>query len=85
MLTSGNATINPEICGFLKDNQLANEIIMLDIRTLTKKLNINQLKKFFIQKCSRNSLTLCYSNSNDFILVYTFHTKRTIRHQWPIE
>ena len=48
MLTSGNATINPESCGFLKDNQLANEIIMLDIKTLTKKLNINQLKKFLI-------------------------------------
>ena len=48
MLTRGKATIKPEICGFLKDSQLAKEIIILEISTLIRKLIINQLKKFLI-------------------------------------
>ena len=51
ILTSGKATMKPEICGFLNESQLANEIIRLEINIFKIKLNIciiYQLKKFLI-------------------------------------
>ena len=50
MLTKGRAIIKPANAGFFSDNQLAIEIIKLDIKTLTMKNNMQLFypKKFFI-------------------------------------
>ena len=50
MLIRGRAIKKPAKAGFLSDNQLAIDIIMLDIKTLTMKKNMKLFhpKKFFI-------------------------------------
>ena len=50
MLISGRAIKKPAKAGFFSDNQLAIEIIKLDIKTLTMKKNMQLFypKKFFI-------------------------------------
>ena len=50
MLIKGRAIIKPANAGFFSDNQLAVEIITLDIKTLTMKKNMQLFypKKFFI-------------------------------------
>ena len=50
MLIKGRAIIKPANAGFFSDNQLAKDMIMLDIKTLTMKKNMKLFypKKFFI-------------------------------------
>ncbi len=47
MLIKGRAIKKPASTGFFSDNQLATDIIKLDIKTLTMKKN---MKFYFIQK-----------------------------------
>ena len=50
MLIRGRAIKKPANAGFFSDNQLAKDIIKLDIKTLTMKKNMKLFypKKFFI-------------------------------------
>ena len=50
MLIRGRAIKKPANAGFFSDNQLAKDMIMLDIKTLTMKKNMKLFypKKFFI-------------------------------------
>ena len=50
MLIRGRAIIKPANAGFFSDNQLAMDIIKLDIKTLVRKKNIKIFypKKFLI-------------------------------------
>ena len=50
MLIRGKAIKKPANAGFFSDNQLATDIIMLDIKTLIRKKNIKVFypKKFLI-------------------------------------
>ena len=50
ILIKGRAIKKPANAGFLSDNQLAKDMIMLDIKTLTMKKNMKLFypKKFFI-------------------------------------
>ena len=50
ILIKGRAIKKPANAGFFSDNQLAKDMIMLDIKTLTMKKNMKLFypKKFFI-------------------------------------
>ena len=50
ILIKGRAIKKPANAGFFRDNQLAKDIIKLDIKTLTMKKNMRLFypKKFFI-------------------------------------
>ena len=50
ILIKGRAIKKPANAGFFSDNQLARDMIMLDIKTLTMKKNMKLFypKKFFI-------------------------------------
>ena len=50
ILINGRAIKKPANAGFFRDNQLAKDIIKLDIKTLTMKKNMKLFypKKFFI-------------------------------------
>ena len=43
MLINGKAIMNPASWGFLKDNQLAKEIIRLEKKILRQKTNIKKI------------------------------------------